>query len=162
MVSKLKGFTLVEMTLVLVMVGIIGASAYPLFTNHQLFQERFSIDEISNVLHYSHRVAMATGCEVQIQYHDQKELTFYQREDCTSGEFTKPLLSPYLLKDNPKLTVMLPSRITLRGHFPLYISSNGKMYDQYHHWHGQFILQLNARQIIIDGLSGIVYEKSAI
>jgi prepilin-type N-terminal cleavage/methylation domain-containing protein len=157
-VNKAKGFTLIEWLLVIILIGIVGATASPLLQHHQIFQERFFINDLSSMLRYAYKIATMTGCEVKINYNDRHELSLYQRQSC-SGDFTQKVVSPYLMSENRDYIVNIPRSITLNANLPLYIDSDGKVYDQSHQWKKKLILQIEKQQLIIDATTGFVYEK---
>jgi MSHA pilin protein MshC len=60
-----RGFTLVEVVAVLIIVGIIGAVAAPRLFDTAVFSERGYADEIAASLRYSRRIAVASACNVR-------------------------------------------------------------------------------------------------
>jgi len=60
------GFTLVELIIVMVILGIISAIAIPRFFNNQLFDDRGFYTEVINALRYAQQHAIATNCDVQV------------------------------------------------------------------------------------------------
>ncbi|NNF16323.1 MAG: prepilin-type N-terminal cleavage/methylation domain-containing protein [Gammaproteobacteria bacterium] len=61
-----RGFTLVELVLVITLVGILAVVAAPRFFNNSTFDERGYRDEIGAALRYAQKVAVATGCPVRV------------------------------------------------------------------------------------------------
>jgi MSHA pilin protein MshC len=159
-VEKSQGFTLIEWLLVMVLIAIVGATASPMFVHHEIFQERFFIDEMSDMMRYAHRVATATGCEVQINYDSAAYVALYQRQHCTTQGFTKKVGAPFLTSENTDYVIKIPAQVTLKASLPIYIDSEGRVYDQFHHWQKKLTFEVKNHQIIIDGFSGFVYEKT--
>ena len=66
MLVKNTGFTIIELVLVIVIVGILGALAGPRFFDNSTFEERAWFDELTNTLRYAQKVAVASGCRVRV------------------------------------------------------------------------------------------------
>lgn len=160
--KRAQGFTLVELILVILLISIIGAIASPVFIRQDDFQERFFIDELANMIRYARKVATATGCDVQIRYVNETELALFQRKNCTVNDFSKSVPSPYLLASSANMTITIPRNLSIKGDFPFYLGSDGKVYNQFYHQPKEIVLQLNRRQIAIDSFSGLVYEKKSL
>lgn len=61
-----RGFTLLELTVTLIVVGILAAYVAPRFFDTQAFQERGYVDEVAATLRYAQKIAVASGCEVSV------------------------------------------------------------------------------------------------
>lgn len=64
--ARISGFTLVELVVVIVILGILGSIAMPRFFDAGVFAERRYYDELASALQYSRKVAVASGCPVRI------------------------------------------------------------------------------------------------
>ena len=60
------GFTLVELVMVIVMVGILSITALPKFFDKNIYAERAFFDDTLNAVRYAQKLAIATGCNVQV------------------------------------------------------------------------------------------------
>lgn len=57
--SRLPGFTMVELIVILVLVGILAVSVVPRFFEREVFQARGFYDEALSILRYAHKTAVA-------------------------------------------------------------------------------------------------------
>ena len=60
------GFTVIELTLVIVIIAVLGAIAGPRFFTTSSFDERAYYDELVSSLRYAQKVAVASGCRVRV------------------------------------------------------------------------------------------------
>lgn len=61
-----KGYTIVEVVLVVVILAIVGTLAGPRFFNNAAFDERAYHDELVSALRYAQKIAVASGCRVRV------------------------------------------------------------------------------------------------
>lgn len=59
MATHQRGFTLVELITIMVIIGILAVSALPRFFDANVFQQRGSQDQIKSALRYAQKVAIA-------------------------------------------------------------------------------------------------------
>ena len=60
------GFTLVELVMVIVLLGTLSAVVLPKFFEKNTFAERAFFDDTLNAVRYAQKLAVATGCNVQV------------------------------------------------------------------------------------------------
>ncbi len=61
------GVTIVELVLVIVIVGVLGALAGPRFFDESAFDERAYAEELASAIRYAQKVAVGSGCRVRVQ-----------------------------------------------------------------------------------------------
>jgi len=64
---KQRGFTIVELIMVIVILGIISAVALPRFFDRNTFDERFYFEEVLSSVRYAQKLAVASGCYIRAQ-----------------------------------------------------------------------------------------------
>ncbi|CAG7856303.1 hypothetical protein MCAMS1_00729 [biofilm metagenome] len=63
---KNYGFTLIELVMVIVLLGILSATVLPKFFAVSDFQQQAFFDDTLNAVRYAQKLAVATGCKVQV------------------------------------------------------------------------------------------------
>lgn len=62
-----SGVTIIELILVIIILGVLGALAGPRFFDNQAFGERAYAEELASALRYAQKVAVGSGCPVRVQ-----------------------------------------------------------------------------------------------
>ncbi len=94
--AKNRGFTLVELVTIILLLGILSAVALPRFFNATDFTGRGFYDEVAGAARYAQKLAVASGCAVQFSIDDGNDTyVLNQRANgCINGAFTRQVLRP--------------------------------------------------------------------
>lgn len=94
LIHEKNGFTLVELIAVLVVLGIVSAVVAPKFISIDDFENRSYFDEVATANRYAQKLAVASGCDVQVRM-DAAGLLIRQRTNCdTTSGFSRDLILP--------------------------------------------------------------------
>ena len=81
------GFTLVELVVIITLLGILSAVALPKFFNLDIYRTRAAYDEVANAVRYAQKLAVASGCDVQVQIFNNGYALQQHQASCSSNPF---------------------------------------------------------------------------
>ena len=110
LVQDEHGVTLIELIAVIIVLGILAAIAVPRFGDLDAFKARGFYDQVTSALRYAQKVAVASGCDVQVSV-SPTQLMFNQYASCSSGSPSVPVAIPG--ETNPSNAVTAPSGTAL-------------------------------------------------
>jgi MSHA pilin protein MshC len=96
-----NGFTLIESIMTVVILGLISAVALPKFFEISVYQQRVFFDDTLAAIRYAQKLAVATGCNVQVFIASNtfvlKRPGALDRSQCsstTAADFTRNVANP--------------------------------------------------------------------
>jgi len=95
---KQRGFTIVELIMVIVILGIISAVAVPRFFDRKVFDERFYFEETLSAVRYAQKLAVASGCLVRVTVDNSGYGLAYGAGDCNGVQIKDPSDKNYPIK----------------------------------------------------------------
>jgi MSHA pilin protein MshC len=88
-----RGFTVVELVVTMVIAGVLAMTALPRFVRIQDFEARFFFDDTLAGLRYAQKLAISTGCAVQVDF-TPGGYVVNQRAACSTGAWSQPVYDP--------------------------------------------------------------------
>lgn len=103
------GFSLIELVMLLVVMGVLAVVASPLF-EYRAFEQRGFYDEVSWAARYARTLAVTSGCDVQLSV-SSNAYELKQRGTCsTTGDFAMPVRHP---GTGDSMSAVAPAEVTL-------------------------------------------------
>jgi len=87
------GFTVIELVMVIALLGTLSATAMPKFFNKNSYSERTLLDDALNAARYAQKLAVATGCPVQLSI-SSNQYTLSRSTLCANSTYTLAVPHP--------------------------------------------------------------------
>ncbi len=149
------GYTLVELIMVIMLMGILATNVMPRFFEASRFEAMGYADAILGTVRYARKIALATRCDTRVEV-TPISYALYQREnDCTSGALTRPVARP----GSEDWSGSAPSGVSV-GTLDIYFDAQGRPHDSSS---GTLItasqtLSVGTRSITLEPATGYVHS----
>ena len=118
-----RGFTMVELIMVIVILGILAAVVGPRFFDRQVFDERLYFEQSLSAVRYAQKLALSSGCLIQVSL-DGSGYRLRRAANCTSGGFTSEVQGP---DGQSPFAAPLPNGVSVSVNtFPVVFDSLGR------------------------------------
>lgn len=109
--DKRDGFTLVELVVIILILAIVSAFVLPKFYNLNDYQNRTDYDEVASALRYAQKLAVGSGCDVQVVLAGNNYALQQHQIDCTNGPFVN--IAGHPINNGNVSSTIIPSSLTL-------------------------------------------------
>lgn len=118
------GYTVVELLVVIVLLGVIGANLLPRFFGASKFEELGFADASTGAIRYAQKLAVFTGCETRVRISAGGYALWQRATNCQTGPFTRAVLRP----GGQQWAQDAPNGVTV-GNLDIYFDGMGRPYD---------------------------------
>lgn len=148
------GFTLVELVVTLVLLGILAATAMPRFFGATAFQEMGFADASAAAARYAQKLAMGSGCDTRFAISGSGYAVWQRATSCSSGNFTRAVPKP----GGSDWSQSAPNGVSI-GSLDIYFDAQGRPRQ---HADGTLLsavgtYSIGARSVLIEPVTGLVH-----
>jgi MSHA pilin protein MshC len=150
--ARHAGYTIIELVLVMVIIGILGAVAGPRFFDNTAFDERAYLDELASSLRYAQKIAVASGCQVRADISTGSYALTQQAPQgghCNPADASFPL--PVMLSTGQAMSGTAPSGVVTSPALTVVFDALGRT-----NLASNQTLTVGPRAILIQAESGLV------
>ncbi len=108
-----NGFTLIELISVVILLSILSVVALSRLDNMNNYKSRAFYNDTVNALRYAQKLAISTGCNVQVTLTVNSYALHQHNTDCITGAYNLPVLNPANRVQNYTANVPPGSGITI-------------------------------------------------
>lgn len=122
------GFTVIEIVMALVIVGVLAVAAGPKFFSTTAYDQRVYYDEVLNSVRYARKLAVATNSHIQVNLTSTSITLQYRTEggSCASGTTFSPVTDPTNRTSGYVKTAPGGVTLTFSANWPLYFNGLGQ------------------------------------
>jgi len=153
-----RGFTLVEVVVVMVIVGIVAVTGFSRFSSATAFHERGFANEVLSAIHYAHRLASAGGCHLRIQM-GSGNLTVSSWPTCLPADHSVASTAIAHPQHSGTFVTPVPAGLTV-GTLDIYFDGRGRPYTTSSETLTTTVstLAIGGRSLSIEPQSGYTHE----
>jgi len=89
-----QGFTIIELITVIVLLSILAVVAFGRLGSLSQFDSRAYYQDVVGALQYAQKLAVGTGCQVQVTFTSNSYALHQRQTGCTTGAYTRPVMNP--------------------------------------------------------------------
>ena len=148
--SRVKGFTVIELVMVIVVLGILSVFVMPRFNSQSSFDSLSFHQELKTAIRFAHKLSIASACDVQVQITANSYSLFYPDSPCNPPDTfgSNPVSHPI---KSTSYTGTAPNGVTVAGFGNFSFNAIGAPSSS-----GTITLNPDARLIKINNLTGFV------
>jgi len=122
--GRQAGFSVVELVVVIVLIGVLSANTIPRFFSVNQFDEMGFADAVLNATRYAQKLALASRCDTRVRVHAGGYELLQRATTCTSGPMTRSVArAGGTVWDDPA-----PGGVAV-GSLDLYFDAQGRPHD---------------------------------
>lgn len=121
-----RGFTVIELVACIIILGILAAVAAPSLFDNKTFTARGYADEVANSLRYAQRIAIASGCRVQVTV-NAAGYSSWQQPTLATCNGPGPWTQAVFRADGTTLSGVTPANINVNPNITLEFQSGGNL-----------------------------------
>jgi MSHA pilin protein MshC len=145
-----RGFTIVELVMTIVIMGILAAVVGPRFFDRQVFDERLFFEESVAAVRYAQKLALASGCKIEVSL-GAGGYRLRRAADCSSGAYTAEVQGPD--GQAPFANTQIPSGVQVAAtNFPVVFDSLGRPTQEARASIGAFALRVHSSSGLVEVL----------
>ena len=149
-----QGFTLVELITVVVLLSVLGVVAMGRLGNLGGFEQRALFDEVVGAVQYARKLAISTGCNVQVQLTSSGYSLRQGSPGCTDTSYTLNVLNPasrgnaYQKSGDPNMSIPTTATFVFTADSRVISTAGNQLGNQ--------TFTVNGRDFTVYGLTGLV------